>query len=57
MNIAHHESDCRLRTTGLRVEPIAFETEYAEVPELGGKIRFRALLSLELNEIPPVIEL
>ena len=40
MNIAHHESDCSLRTTGLRVEPIAFETEYAEMPKFSGEIRF-----------------
>lgn len=57
MDVAHNQSNRCLQATGFGITTIAFETEYAEVPELGGKIRFRALLSLELNEIPPVIEL
>jgi len=57
VDVAHNQSNRCLQATGFGITTIAFETEYAEVPELGGKIRFRALLSLELNEIPPVIEL
>ena len=57
MEVAHDQSDRCFRATGFGIATIAFKTEYAEVPELGGKIRFRALLSLKLDEIPPVIEL
>jgi hypothetical protein len=57
VDVAHNQSNRCFRAAGFRITTSAFETEYAEVPELGGKISFRALLSLELNEMPPVIEL
>ena len=50
MEVAHHESNCSLWPTRLRIGTISFKAEYTEVSELTWKIRLRALLCFEPND-------